>query len=89
MLLVRVGLVDKWIERNGRAATYRALAKCLFEAGAVDSVDTLCTQFGATATPTVVPDRGRHGVHAVKDILKNSKSPSVLLTLYSSVASAF
>ncbi|CAI8011485.1 hypothetical protein GBAR_LOCUS7406 [Geodia barretti] len=54
----KTGLVDKWIERNGHTATYRALAKCLFEAGALDSVDRLCREFGTTSTPTVVPDGG-------------------------------
>ena len=50
--------MDKWIERNGHTATYRALAKCLFEAGALDSVHRLCREFGTTSTPTVVPDGG-------------------------------
>ena len=64
-MLARIGLVDKWIERNGHTATYRALAKCLFEAGALDSVDRLCREFGATSTPTVVPDGGVVFVHGI------------------------
>ena len=62
----RTGLVDKWIERNGHTATYRALARCLFEAGALDSVDRLCREFGATSTLTVVPDGGVVFVHGTK-----------------------
>jgi hypothetical protein len=45
----KVALVDKWIEKNGHKATYRALAECLFKAGAKDSVDALCKEFGAHA----------------------------------------
>ena len=47
-------------------ATYRALAKCLFEAGALDSVHRLCREFGTTSTPTVVPDGGAVFVHSTK-----------------------
>ena len=50
--LCRVGLIDKWIERNGHTATYLALAKCLYNAGAVDSVDVLCREFGAPPAPS-------------------------------------
>lgn len=47
-----MGLVDKWIERNGHRATYRALAECLFNARAFDSVIKLCEQFGAVISTT-------------------------------------
>ena len=56
--LSRLGLVHKWIERNGYAATYHSLAECLFAAGALDSVETLCRKFGATSQPVATPDAG-------------------------------
>ena len=62
--LLRISLLQKWRQRNGSEATYRALAKCLYAAGAVDSVHMLCMEFGAlasdvpasSAAPGAVPD---------------------------------
>ena len=43
----RIGLLDKWKERNGPTATYRQLAKCLHKAEVIDSVHILCIELGA------------------------------------------
>ena len=44
---LRIGLLDKWKERNGPRATYRQLVECLYEAKAIHSVDVLCRELGA------------------------------------------
>ena len=49
-----MGLLDKWVERNGPFATYRQLAECLYEAGAINTLHVLCKELGASeqnATP--------------------------------------
>ena len=51
----RIDLLYKWKERNGHDATYHQLAKSLFEAGAIDSVHTLCQELGAPHNPRVRP----------------------------------
>ena len=43
----RIGLLDKWKERNGPMATYRQLAKSLHEAEVIGSVHALCMELGA------------------------------------------
>ena len=51
----RIGLLKKWKERNGYLATYRQLAMSLFNAGAIDSVHTLCQELGAPRNPLACP----------------------------------
>ena len=51
----RIGLIKKWKVRNGHLATYRQLTKSLFEAGAIDSVHTLCQELGAPRNPLACP----------------------------------
>lgn len=43
----RIGLLNKWRERNGPHATYRKLAQSLFDAGKIDALQVLCELLGA------------------------------------------
>ena len=43
---IRIALLDKWLERNGPWATYRKLAECLYEAGAIETLQVLCEELG-------------------------------------------
>ncbi|CAI8019371.1 Stress-activated protein kinase JNK [Geodia barretti] len=44
--LQKIALLDKWLERNGPWATYRKLAECLYEAGAIETLQVLCEELG-------------------------------------------
>ena len=48
IFIFRLGLLQRWKEKNGPLATYRALAECLFNGKAIDSVDTLCKVLAAS-----------------------------------------
>ena len=56
----RIDLLEKWLERNGPLATYRKLAKCLYEAGAIGTLQVLCKELGrnllAAAASNVAPN---------------------------------
>jgi hypothetical protein len=51
----KIGLLDKWKERNGPWATYRHLAECLYNAGAIYSVDVLCRELIGTQQNPISP----------------------------------
>ena len=51
----RIGLLNKWKEKNGHCATYRQLAKTLHKAGRISAVQTLCEQLGV---PQQSPQEG-------------------------------
>ena len=44
----RIGLLNKWKEKNGPFATYRMLAESLFNAKRKDALRVLCEQLGAS-----------------------------------------
>ena len=46
----RIQLLNKWEEKNGRYATNRELAKCLYEAEALQALDVLCSELSAPLT---------------------------------------
>lgn len=52
---IRIALLDKWVERNGPFATYHQLAKCLYEAEAIESLQVLCKELGGDLTATINP----------------------------------
>lgn len=50
--------------KNGHQATYRRLAQALFEAGAVDSVRTLCQELGAPQRVSAHPTPSQTARHS-------------------------
>ena len=56
----RIDLLAKWLERNGSLATYRKLAECLYEAGAIETLQVLCEELGGNlqqaSASNVVPN---------------------------------
>ena len=49
----RIDLLDKWLERNGSLATYHKLAECLYQAGAIETLQVLCKELSENLQPAL------------------------------------
>ena len=60
----RFTILRKWKEGNRHLSTYRRLIQALFDAGAVDSVRTLCQELGAPQRVSAHPTPSQTTQHS-------------------------